>query len=75
MPSNYNHLCPYCLTVTKQNYKCGTCGQETVVISKHARVPKKNAKRKEWASLFKAFPHILTVAPRTRALVDLGFQK
>ena len=74
MPSNYNHFCPYCLTVTKQNLKCGTCGQDTITIAKQARVPKKGSKRKEWESLFENFPHILKVAPRTKSLVDLGFQ-
>jgi hypothetical protein len=63
------------LTVTKQNYKCGTCGQPTLTISKHARVPKKGAKRAEWKKLFKHFPHILSDIPRTRALIKLGFQK
>lgn len=75
VPSNYNHFCPYCLTTTKQNQKCGTCGQFTIAISKRARVPKKDAKRKEWEQLFDEFPHILSVAPRTKALVELGFQK
>lgn len=75
MPSNYNHFCPYCLTATKQNLKCGICGQETIAISKQARVPRKGAKKREWESLFESFPHILKNSPRTRALVDLGFQK
>ena len=68
-------FCPYCLSATNQNIICGTCGQFTVRISKYARVPKKNAKKKDWASLFKAFPHILMTSPRTRSLVNLGFQK
>lgn len=75
MPSNYNHFCPYCLTVTKSNYKCGSCGQDTVLISKRARVPKKGAKRKDWESLFNEFPNILQTCPRTKSLVELGFQK
>lgn len=75
MNSNYNHFCPYCLIATKQNHKCGCCGQNTIIISKRARVPSKNAKKKEWKSLFDEFPHILIKAPRTKALVKLGFQK
>jgi hypothetical protein len=75
MPSNWNHFCPYCLTTTKQNIKCGTCGQETMTISKQARVPKKGASKKEWKLLFDTFPYILANAPRTKSLVDLGFQK
>lgn len=46
MPSNYNHFCPYCLVSTKQNLKCGNCGQLTIAISKQARVPKKGAKKR-----------------------------
>lgn len=75
MIPNFNQFCPYCLTVTKQNIKCGSCGQETVSISKNARVPKKGAKKKEWKSLFEAYPSILIFCPRTKSLVDLGFQK
>jgi hypothetical protein len=47
----------------------------TITISKQARVPKKGAKRKEWESLFSTFPHILKNCPRTKSLVDMGFQK
>ncbi len=72
MPSNYNHFCPYCLTSSKQNYKCGRCGQPTLVISHRAMVPKQNAKKKEWLALFKAIPHILMIAPKTKALTKLG---
>lgn len=75
MPSNSNRLCPYCLTTSKQNYKCGTCGQKMIIISKHARVPKKDASKKEWEQLFEHFPHILKIAPRSRRLVEMGFQK
>ena len=74
MPSNWNHFCPYCLIANKQNSKCGSCGQPMLAISKYARVPKKDAKRKEWEELFKHFPHILKIAPRTRSLINLGFQ-
>lgn len=72
--SNYNHFCPYCLITNKQNSKCGNCGQKMIMISKRARVPKKNAKKSEWESLFNAFPHILKEAPYTRALNELGFK-
>ena len=75
MPSNWNMLCPHCLIATKQNIRCGNCGQDTISISKYARVPKKNAKKKEWLKLFKIFPNILMKAPRTKALVKLGAQK
>lgn len=71
---NYNHLCPYCLTVSKQNTKCGSCGQNTITISDRARVPKKDASKKEWKQLFDNFPHILKVAPYTKALADMGFK-
>ena len=75
MASNYNHFCPYCLTANKQNEKCGTCGQNTISISKQAGVPKKDAKRKKWAELFKKFPHILIASPYTKALARMGFKK
>jgi len=75
MPSNWNRFCPYCLTANKQNHKCGTCGQNTLLISKQARVPKKGAKKKEWMKLFKLFPNILIEAPKTKALIKLGICK
>lgn len=73
--NNNNHLCVFCLTTTKQNIKCGTCGQPTVGISYRARVPSKTAGKKEWQQLFKEFPHILSVAPRSKKLVDMGIQE
>jgi len=74
MPSNWNQFCLYCLIANKQNSKCGECGQPMMSISKYARVPKRNAKKREWAQLFKLFPYILKTAPRTRALINLGFK-
>lgn len=73
--SNHNRLCLYCLTAKKGGCRCGSCGQETIIISKKARVPKKGAKKKEWVELFNTFPYILLVAPRTKSLVNLGIQK
>jgi hypothetical protein len=72
--NNYNHFCPYCLIASKQNLKCGNCGQNTITISHRAKVPKKDAKKKEWKELFDEFPHILIVAPYTKALNEMGFK-
>ena len=74
MPSNWNHFCPYCLTSSKQNWKCGNCGQDTLAIPKSARVPKKGANKKKWASLFSAFPGLLQRLPKTKRLVKIGFK-
>lgn len=74
MPSNWNHFCPYCFTSTKQNYKCGNCGQDTLAIPKSAEVPKKGASKKKWAKLFAAFPHLLARLPRTRKLIKIGLK-
>lgn len=71
---NNNRFCPYCLTTCKGNKKCGKCGQETIVVSYRARIPKQDAHRKEWEALFNAFPNILKRAPYTKALADMGFK-
>jgi hypothetical protein len=71
---NKNHLCVHCLITTKQNTVCGECGQPTLEISDRARVPKKDANKKEWKSLFDEFPHILKNAAKSKALIKMGFQ-
>jgi hypothetical protein len=71
---NNNHFCPYCLVSSKQNYKCGQCGQPTLTISYHARTPKKDAHKSKWKVFFKFFPYILSSAPSTKALKKLGLK-
>lgn len=70
-----NSFCPYCLIATGENNKCGNCGQDTFTISSKVRIPKKNAKKKEWKKLFNAYPHLLELLPETKALKKLGFKK
>ena len=74
MPSNWNNFCPYCFTSTKQNLKCGNCGQDTLAIPKSAEIPKKGASKKKWLSLFRAFPYLLTRLPKTRRLKGIGLK-
>lgn len=69
-----NRFCPYCLISAKGTDKCGRCGQDTIGISHKARIPKKDAKKKAWKSLFEAFPHIQIVTPKTKKLTKLGLR-
>ena len=38
------------------------------------RVPKKDARKKEWVDFFKIFPHALKIAPYTKTLNKLGLK-